>query len=434
MFTLIRKEIKDILKTKAAVIYFLLLFLIIAYSFFSAVDLYSKASVSAVSNPLYAAGFEPVFGVFVPTFGGLFMVFSLIAPFLFVRLIGKEKEDNTIPLLLQFPFSIKEIFLYKSVAGFFVVVISILIVCPVFVIWYFLGGFIPIMETVLLIFGYLLYGFLVLSVSVFASVIFNESSNASVFALWIIISSWFVDFGKDMNIIPFAGVISKFSLTATLKVFENGILSVFSVLYLLLLSVLFLILGYIYFNLNIVNKLKYVIVSILLFVLSVVFAYQFQVQYDLTMSKKHSFSYEKTNFLKKIGKLKIKVYMEPTDSRYKDYENDFLKKLKLVKRNVVITFAKGDELKENYGLFKYFLNGKEETTYSNSEEEIFMILQKLTGTTLKKAKDNHRFKGYPLVVEKGWSKYLFFVYLILFPLLLLVFLNLDKIFYKENCL
>jgi len=434
MFTLIKKEIKDILKTKTAVIYFLLLFLIVAYSFFSAVNLYSNASVVAVSNPLYAAGFEPVFGVFVPSFGGLFMVFSLIAPFLFVTLIGKEKEFNTLSLLLQFPFSVKAIFLYKFFAGFLVVVISLILLLPIFAIWHFLGGFVPFVESILLVFGYLLYGFFVVAVSVFASVIFNESSSASVFALWIIISSWFVDFGKDMNVIPFADTIAKFSLTSNLKVFENGILSSFCVFYLLLLSFLFLILGYIYFNLNIVNKLKYAVIWVVIFIGAVVFAYRFQVQFDLTMSKKHSFSYEKTNFLKNIGKLEVEVYLEPTDSRYKDYENDFLKKLKLVKREVSVEFAKGEELKENYGLFKYKVNGKVGTTYSNSEEEIFMVLEKLTGTTLKKEEDNNRFKGYPLVVEKGWSKYLFIIYLVLFPLLLLVFLNLDKIFFKEKCL
>jgi ABC-type transport system involved in multi-copper enzyme maturation permease subunit len=434
MFALLKKELKDILKTKTAVIYFLLLFLIVAYSFYSSVDLYSKASVNAISNPLYAAGFEPVFGVFVPTFGGLFMVFSLVAPFLFVRLIGKEKENNTILLLLQLPFSIRSVFLFKLLAGFLVVVITILLVFPVFAIWHFLGGFIPLLESFLLVFAYLLYGFFVLAVSVFSSVIFKKSANASVFALWIIISSWFIDFGKDMNVIPFANAISQFSLTAVLKVFENGIFSSFCVSYLLLLSFLFLSSGYVYFNLNIRNKLKYIICLLCVFVVAVFVFYKFQVQFDLTMSKKHSFSYEKTDFLKHMGKLKIKVYLEPTDSRFKDYQNDFLKKLRLVKRDVVVKFAKEKELNQNYGLFEYDIEGEKETTYSNSEEEIFMVLSKLCNKTLRDTKEGKNFKGYPLVVGKRWASGLFFIYLLVFPVLLFVFFNFSKMFYKEKCL
>ena len=415
-FVLFKKEIKDLLKNKSSVFYFLILFATITYSFYSAVDLYSKASIAAVNNPLYASGFEPVPGVFVPTFGGVFIIFSLLLPFLLIRIFGVEKANNTISLILQLDFSEFRIFLSKVCSGVFFVLLSLISLFPLLFIWDKLGGHIAWGEFSLLFSGYFLYGIFILSVSVLSSILFKTNAQASIFAIALIVFSWFIDFGKDMHLFSFLDKISDWSVTNQLKEFEKGIFSIQSILYFLLTSFLLFSLAFIFFNINIRKKVSSSLLILLLFTILLSLNTLFQYKVDITESGKHSFSKGEIEFLKNLPEIKIKVYLEPTDSRFKDYENDFLEKLKMVKRDFKVIFAKGKELRENYGLFKYSLNGKTAETYSNSANEIFLILEELSGKKIKKGKGKERnYKGYPLVVKKGWSKLLILIYLFLLP-------------------
>ncbi len=419
-YPLIIKEIKDLFKSKTALIYFILLFAIISYSFYSAIDLYSKASVSAINNPLYATGFEPIPGVFGPTFGGFFLILSLIAPFLFIQSISTEKNNNTLVLLAQFPFSLSFVFISKLLSAIILVIISIITFIPLLIFWKFLGGHIPFIELSLLILGYFLYSLFVISVSFFSSAMFKSSSQASIFTIAIIMLSWFIDFGKEMSIVPFFNNLAEWTVTAQLKQFEDGILSIQSIIYFILLSCFFSLLAYLFFNFSIKNKIKPLLIIVFSLIFILFFVLNFQFKKDISESRKNSFSKAKTDFLNLLPDIEIKVFLEPTDSRFKDYENDFLKKLKMIKNNQTISFATGKLLKENYGRFEYGIKTKKTETYSNSEHEIFMILEEISGKKIEASIDKSQFSGYPLVVNKKWSIYLFILYLIIFPLLVIL--------------
>jgi len=427
-FPLISKEVTMVFRNKTALIYFFLLFAIISYSFYSAVDLYSKASVAAIGNPLYAAGFEPAPGIFVPTFGGLFIIFSLIAPFLLIRSFGDEKRFNTLPMLLQLPYSVRSLFLTKLFSATLLILVSILLFAPVIFFWHFLGGHIPRGELILLMSGYFLYGLFIVSVSFFSSSLFGSASGSSVFSLAIIMFSWFVDFGKEMNIIPFLNKLSDFTTTKQLKIFEEGILSLQAIVYYLLLSIFFLLLSYYFFDPNIKNKRRSVLMTFIAFILLFGSVANIGYKSDVSESGKNSFSSAEVEFLKKLPSVNIEIFLEPTDGRFKDYENDFLKKLKMVKSDISVSFSKGKKLKEKYGLFKYKLNNKTDETYSNSAYEIFMVLEDLSGLKIEKRENGEKFRGFPLVVEKKWSGFLFILYLILFPLLIIFLYNRKSIF------
>ncbi len=434
IFALFKKEINDFLKSKTSILFIILFSSIISYSFYSAVDLYSKASIAAIDNPLYAAGFEPVSGIFVPAFGGFFIIMSLIAPFLFIQPISFEKNHNTITLIAQFPMSLKTVFVVKFISATVFLLIIMVFLLPIFIIWYLIGGHLPFAEIILLFLGYFLYGLLIISISFFSSSVFNNNAQSSMTALSLIIFSWFLDFGKDMNILPFINNISKWSVTKQLKYFDNGILSFQAINYFVLLIILFCVLSYIFFDFSIKSKSKPVLITFVSFLVLFFINTKINYNYDLTESRKNSFSIEKTEFLKKIPSLSIKIYLEQTDSRAKDYENDFLKKLKLVKSDVKVKYVTGKELKNNYGIYKYEINGKADTTFSNSEEEIFMILENLSGLKLKKENEDNYFKGYPLVVNKGWSFYMFIFYLILLPFGILIIYFKKQIIHTRRIL
>ncbi len=409
---LLFKEIKDFLKSKTTYIFIILLAIILSYSFYSAVDLYSKASLTAVKDKLYAQGFEPASGIFVPTLGGLFILLSLFAPFVFIQSLINEKHNNTLLLLAQMPFSTKGIFYIKSLSSFIILIGFILLTLPIFIYWHLIGGHIPYSEALLLLSEYMLYGLFIIAVSFFSASIFKTHAQASIFSLFLIILSWFIDFGKDMNI-PFVSGITKFSITHNLKYFENGTFSLSSTLYLLLIISFLLYTAYVFFNFSIREKTIRLILAIILFISLMFINQNIHFNADLTESRKASFSFEKERFLKKIPAFTIDIYLDPGDSRAKDFENDFLKKLSLVKTNVKTHYIKGKELQDNYGTIVFTLNNKKERTFSTSEEEIFIILQKLSGLSIKKEKTQQIFPGYPLVVKNGWAMYLFIIYSIL---------------------
>jgi hypothetical protein len=119
----------------------------------------------------------------------------------------------------------------------------------------------------------------------------------------------------------------------------------------------------------------------------------------MTESHRNSFPANISRVLKKVPNLEIDVYMEKGDSRFKDYQRSFLKKLDLVRNDVKVKIMTGNELKKNYGLFVYKVNGKSGKTYSNSEEEIFPIIFGLAGIS-GHGNEEAKFPGYPLVVKE----------------------------------
>jgi len=415
--TLFYKECTDFLRSRTTLLFVLLLAAIIAYSFYAAVDLYSRASQAAIDNPLYASGFEPVLGIFAPTFGGLFVILSLLAPFLFIPVIGNEKKFNTLPLLAQLPVTPGTILGVKFLAvSLSFTLLAAVVSLPVLGFWRFLGGHLPLAELALLGLGYLLYSLFVIAVSLFAAALFNDTSQAAIFALALIMLSWFVDFGRDMNILPGGEMLSFWTTTRQLKFFEDGILSLQAIGYFLLLSGTFVFGALILFDFSRREKLRPLLAGGALLMLLFALNSHLNCNYDCSESHRHSFAPARVDFLKQLPPLNIRISLEPTDSRTRDFRNDFLRKLRLVKNDVTISYTTGAELKKDYGRFAYTLRGRTATTFSNSEEEIFPLLEGLSGRKIDHEQEQAIFRGWPLTVRgEAWRQWLLLFYLGLLP-------------------
>ncbi len=417
-FLLTKKEVKDTFFSRTALFFLLLVSFLVGYGFLTAVKLYSEQSLAAVNNLLYARGFEPVPGLFGPVYGGLFVLFSLFLPFVIIPLISREKEHNTLALLTQLPFSFKEIFIAKIIAAFLFLLFVLVLTFPCVLLWRIYGGHLPINELSLLISGYLLYGMFVVAVSFFSAVLFNNTAAASIFSIFLITSSWIIDFGRDMNISPLLSLISAWSVTRLLKYFENGILSLSALADFILISSLFFLLAYIILRFDLKSKWRPISLTLILFIFGLLMVSHLSLNFDLTESQRNSFGPKITRALKKVRGLEIDVYLQGEDSRFKDYQNSFLKKLDLVRNDVRVRMMKGSELKKNYGLFVYRVQGKTEKTYSNSEEEIFPIIFQLAGIKVDYGNEEIEYPGYPLVV-KGKLSGIKYIYYLLIPLVLI---------------
>ena len=373
-----------------------------------------------MATPLYAAGFEPVPGVFAPTFGGIFLVFSLFLPFLFISQITQERRNNTFAVLLQMPFSWLEIVAAKFCAALLFVLFSLALTLPAVALWGAWGGHLPGGELALLFAGYLLYGFFVASVSLFAASLFDDTARASILAVITIMVSWLIDFGRDMNISPLVTAVSDWTVTRMVKLFENGIFSTQATASLLLFSLAFATCGYWLLRFDLRRKWRYLAGTFLVMMAALFLASHLHFNADLSESGRNSFPAPIAEALKKVPTLEIEVYLEKTDSRFKDFQKSFLDKLLLVKRDVKVTMIRGASLKENYGKFVYRVNGRADTTFSNSDEEIFPLVFRLAGVEPAKPGGIPPFPGYPLVTSFGSQLTVIWLYLAVIPALALL--------------
>ena len=412
---LLNKEVRDLLLSRAAFVLYLLTCITIGYSFFTAASLYSTASMSAVDNPLYATGFEPVPGVFTPTVGGLFIVFSLFLPFVLISRVTLEQQHNTLAVLLQVPYSWGQIVAAKLLAATLFITTLLGLMLPAAVIWIIWGGHLPLAEFTLLAAGYLLYGFFVVSVSFFAASCFPDTARASITAICLIMASWLLDFGRDMNVSPLITVAANASVTQALKQIEGGILAIRTVLYLMILSLTLCVSGYWLLRFDLRGKWRYLLATMLACSAITTASWFLYQSHDLTESRRNSFPPHIVKSLQSLPDLAVSIYLEKTDTRYKDYQKSFLEKLLLVRNDVQVTFITGEKLKEQYGKFIYRIGNKEDTTFSNSTGEIFPLLFSIADIKPEATPEQPHYPGYPLVVSSQRQSLVIWIYLLIIP-------------------
>ncbi len=407
------KEVRDILSFKSSLFLFLAVSFSLGYGFLSAVTLYSEASLSALNDKYYASGFEPVSGIFVPSLGAFLIIFSFFLPFAAIRLLVKEKENNTLAILLQVPFKGKDILKAKFFSLLLIVVFVIFFAVPAAVLWSLWGGHICFAELGLLCFGYFLCGALLSAVSLLFSALFRNSYAASAGVMAFVFISWLLDFGHDMNISPVIYAASNFTYTHMLSYFENGVLSVRAVGYFFFVSLFFLKMAVNFLERNFCRR------DFLFFVFLAV-AYLFlnglNMNFDFSESKRSSFPEYCEKVFKEISDLDIDIYMSRSDSRVKDYENGFLRKLLMINGKVEVRFLKDDK---RYGLFVYKGSAGAMETYSNSDEEIFPIIFSVCGKNFDKSLVVDReYSGYPLFVSKRERVVVLYLYFLFIPVII----------------
>src|SRR5262249_8020890 len=91
-------------------------------------------------------------------------------------------------------------------------------------IWRLIGGHLDAPETLNLLLGHLLYGLLIGAIALFAAAVTESAATAAIVTLAFTIGSWVLDFAAAGR--PgVLDIVSKFSLTQTLRPFEQGLLT-----------------------------------------------------------------------------------------------------------------------------------------------------------------------------------------------------------------
>jgi ABC-2 type transport system permease protein len=409
--SLLAKELWGIASGRALWTMLLILCPLVGYSFWQAVALYGEASAAAKDSPTLASSLSPLDGVLVPTFGALYVVVTLLFPFVAIRTLGREKETGALRLLLQLPYRIPTLIAAKMAAIFAAWLAALIPAASALAIWAIVGGHLSVPETANLILGHLLYGLLVGAIALFAASISDSAATAAIITLAFTVGSWVLDFALAGQ--PGAlEWISRLSLTQTLRSFEQGLLSAG-----LLLGVAAAICGFaalaavwLHSGVPLRTKLIRSVVSIAIVAAVLAAATQIRLSLDLSEDRRNSFPVADQRALAELSEpLTITVHLAAEDPRYVDLRRAVLAKLERALPRLTIRLATagqsvvGSTSEESYGEIEYSYDGRSDKSRSTSPREILPLIYTLAERPLPTPLGGDEFPGYPLTADGQWT-------------------------------
>jgi len=421
---LLVKELREVLNGRALWTMLLLVCPLVGYSFFQAAALYGEASAAARDSPAMASGLSPLDGVLVPTFGAFYVAVTLLFPFVAIRVLGREKETGALRLLVQLPYRTTTLIAAKMTAVAIAWLVALIPALSTLALWEVLGGHLSGPETGNLLGGHLLYGLLVGAIALFSAAVAESAATAAIITLAFTIGSWVLDFALAGQ--PgVLGVISRLSLTQTLRTFEQGLLSVPFVVGIVAAIMGFCALAAIWLHPGVPVRLKLPrsVACAAAMAALLAMAAQISASTDLAEDRRNSFPAADQRELAKLREpLVIKVHLAPEDPRYADLRRNVLAKLERVMPRVTIRLASGGQTivgsstDEAYGEVDYSYGGRSAKSRSTSHREVLPILYELAGRPIPPPTAGEKYPGYPLVANAQVALPWFFAAL---PLLVL---------------
>jgi ABC-type transport system involved in multi-copper enzyme maturation permease subunit len=384
----------------------IILSLLTGYSFVQAVNLFSQASRTALQYPEMARGMDPFRGVFIPSFGAVYLVTTLLFPFVAIKLISSEKHSGSLKLLVQSTLNLWHIIAVKTVALAIGWLLALVPVVSAVAAWGILGGHIYLPEVLNLILGYTLYALVITGIAFFAASVTNSTATAAILTLAFTLGSWVLDFAAGTQ--SWLQSISAVSLTAMLRSFEHGLFSLATVGQTTVAIVGFLVLTSLWLNSG--TKLRWKLFrSVIVIACGILLSTpvsKLRVFNDATENRRNSFNSADEAALEQMDQpLTVTIYLSREDSRRHDYETNILSKLKRTIPDLKAVFPydstgslPGTENDDRYGLIEYDYNGSHDESWSNSPGEVLPILHHLAGQTVTFS-ETQQYPGYPIVTD-----------------------------------
>ena len=403
---LLMKELREIIGGRALWITLLLMCPLVGYSFAQAVSLYAEASGGAQDSPVLARSLSPFDGILVPSFGAFYVGVTLLFPFVAIRALAQEKESGALRLLVQLPYPTPVL-----IGGKLAAVAAAWALCSIpalstLVAWRLVGGHLAPAETLTLLLGHLLYGLLVGAIALAAAAVTEGAATAAIVALAVTIGSWVLDFtlaGRP----GLPSWVALASLTQTLHVFEQGVLSAGLVLGILAAIVGVATLAAVWLPPGVALRTKLVRSFACVAVTAAVLAgaSQLRLAVDTTEDRRNSFSRADERLLATLAApLTVTIHLAPEDPRYVDVQRAVFSKLARVLPDLTIRIAAphsfaasgGDE---RYGEIEYAYRTRRDVSRSTSPREILPLIYGLAGVPPPAAAAGDDYPGHPLVAD-----------------------------------
>jgi ABC-type transport system involved in multi-copper enzyme maturation permease subunit len=414
----LRKEIRELATGNALWVLMLLLSPLVGYSFIQAVELYAEASRPALAIPELARQLSPFDGILVPTLGGFYLAVTLLFPFIAIRLVAAEKASGGLKLLVQLSYRRIDLVTAKFVALMAAWMVALIPVVSALIGWAFLGGHLDIRETATLLLGHVLYALLIGAISFLAAALTEGGATAAILALAVTLGSWVLDFAA-LDRGGVSSLLASLSLTSLLRPFEQGLLSIPTVLAMLVATAGFLALTSIWLPPGTPLRDKLSRSSLIIGAAGILIgaAAQANIVLDVTPDRRNSFPPADEHLLSRLREpLSVTVHMATSDPRLVDLDRKVLARLKRAMPRVTVRIADSGQAsplgtagEADYGEIVMTYRGRSATTRSTGAGEILPMLYELAGVNPSAPGTTGPDEpGYPLVADASNSAFWFY--------------------------
>ncbi|MBV9599748.1 MAG: cupredoxin domain-containing protein [Chloroflexi bacterium] len=361
---------------------------LVGFSFQQSVYLYSEASKSALRLPNLASGLVPLDGIVAPTFGAIYLLNTFLFPFLAIRSIGGERQHGGLKLLLQLPISPARLVAVKVLALGVCWTLALVPALLGMLFWMMLGGHLQFAELLTVIAGHGLYALVIAGVAFLTAALTDSIATAAILTLAVTLGSWALDFAGATQ----AGLVHSvagFSLTASLRTLERGLLSTPQMLVPAILALTCLAVSAVWLPTGVARRGKLIRTAIALTVAiaSMVLVIRFPAYADISENRRNSFNPADERALRALDQvLHVTVYLAPTDSRRQDLEINVLSKLQRIVPHMVMDEPDagtsglfGGTPSDTYGKVQFDYAGQSVQSRATSAREILPLIYGLAG-------------------------------------------------------
>jgi ABC-type transport system involved in multi-copper enzyme maturation permease subunit len=403
---LLRKDIRELLASRAYWILLLIVGPLVGHGFVTAVNLYAEASGIAGGPAALAQGLTPLDGILVPTFGAYDLAATLLFPFVAIRMIAAEKESGAWKLMLQSPAGISEMLSSKALALMIGWAFAWLPGLLALILWKAYGGYIYAPETLNLLFGHLLRVSISAGVAVAAAAVMPGAANAAIVTLAFTLGTWALEFiaaGRG----GLLQQLASFTPTAALRSFEQGQLRLSVVLVTCVLACAGFALAAIWmkFSLPLRQQVQRSLAIGAICAAIAIPAAKARAAWDFSEDRRNSFSQADEAALAHLREpLHITVNLAAEDPRLMDLERNILSKLRRILPKVEMDYASEGrsglfDSSKHYGEIWYEYNGQKVMSRSTTEPIVLETLYKLANVNAPAAASDSQFSGHPLAAK-----------------------------------
>ncbi len=422
---LIAKEWRELVTSRSFWLLLLMIGPLVGHGFITAVNLYAEASGSGGGPAALPQGLTPLDGILAPTFGAYDLAAMFLFPFVAIRLIAAEKQSGGLKLLLQLPGSLSGKVTVKGlvfVCGWLVTLVPGLFAL---ILWKLYGGHLYGPETLTLLFGHLLRALLSGGIAVAAAAIANSAASAAIITLGITVGTWALDFMAAAR----GGLLQElasYTPTAALRLFEQGLLRLSTVIVMLTLSIACFALAVIWLHTGRTLRLRALATATVAILVAAIMlgAAGLRSSWDLSENRRNSFAPADEASLRQIRQpLRITVFLAAEDPRLTDFEQNVLRKLRRNLSYLEVDYAASGRTglfsgaEDHYGEIWYEMNGQKLSERSTIEEVVLEQIYQLAGVKAPEQREENQYPGYPLATFPRHAALIFYG---LWPLLIIM--------------
>jgi ABC-2 type transport system permease protein len=409
------KEFRELMASRAFWLLLLMIGPLVGHGFITAVDTYAEASGIGGGPAALAQGLSPLDGIFVPTFGAYDLAVTLLFPFVAIRLVAAEKASGAWKLLVQSPASTGSMMLAKALTLLAGWLIAWLPGLAALLLWKLYGGTLYAPEVLNLLFGHLLRVVLAAGIAVAAGAIANGAASAAIAALGFTVGTWALEFIAAGR----GGALQKlasYTPTAALRVFEQGELSLATVLITVAIGIAGFALAAVWLHQGCTVRYRVAagLATLLVFSLFAAAAWRLRPAWDLSENRRNSFSAADERALERIREpLRITVFLSAEDPRLMDLDRNIFAKLARILPAVEIVHAAHSRTGlfeaggDHYGEVWYQVGGRKSMTRSATEPIVLDNLYQLAQVP-PPVRAESEFPGHPLPATPRGAAWLYY--------------------------